>query len=244
VFALNDVFDRHIDAEALRVGKGPLERYDIDFTRERHPLARGHVPFPLAIAWVSLLAAVATACSWLLSPYSMTFFLVAAAFQAVYCALRRVTPLKTLVEGSMVGLGSLAGWAAVAPLRWAAVWPFLFLTAWEIGGRNMSNDMADLRYDSAVGVRTVATVHGPGTAARVIFVVMLVDVALSLTLPVSWIGRGLAAAGGIWAMLLPGIRLLRDPTPSQAASYFNHASLYPVIAMAAVLIAIATGWLW
>ena len=94
------------------------------------------------------------------------FFAAAAATQVVYCALRSVTCWKTVLSGVMVGFGGLAGWAAVAPLRLSALSLFAFLAFWEIGGRNIVNDLSDLDSDERVGIRTVASVRGEAAAAR------------------------------------------------------------------------------
>ena len=81
---------------------------------------------------LSVVAVVGTA---LLSPLALLFFAAAVATQVVYCALRSVTYWKTVLSGVMVGFGGLAGWVAVAPLRWSALSLFVFLACWEVGGR-------------------------------------------------------------------------------------------------------------
>ena len=102
----------------------------------------------------------------LLNPLSLLFFAAAVATQVVYCALRSVTYWKTVLSGVMVGFGGVAGWVAVAPLRWSALAVFVFLACWEIGGRNIVNDLSDLESDARVGIRTVASVRGEAAAAR------------------------------------------------------------------------------
>jgi len=136
----------------------------------------------------------------------------------------------------MVAVGSLAGWVAVAPLGPRALWPFLFLAAWEID-RNLTNDLADIESDSRVGLATVAHLYGPRVSARAIFGMMLATVAFAGLLPMPWPARALAVAGGIWSMVLPAGRLLRRPTPAMAAAHFNHVSVYPVIVVVALLLA-------
>jgi len=236
VFSLNDLLDYRADAQSLRAGKGDMQGFDIDVAFERHPLAAGHVSLALAVTWETFLCLVFAVSAWLLSPLCVTLFAAAVALQVVYCLLRRLTWLKTVISGVMVGVGSLAGWVAVAPLDVRAVWPFLFLSAWETGGRNMSNDFADVDTDSRVGLATVATLYGPQVAARAIFGVMLAIVALAALLPMPLVGRLLAVAGAAWFLVLPGWRLLRRPTPAMSAAYFNRASLYPIVALAALLV--------
>ena len=165
VFSLNDVLDRRVDADALRAGKGDVIGYDIDTAFERHPLARGDISFAWSLMWVGSLGVVSAVCAYLLAPVCLGLFVVAVALEVVYCSLRQVTWLKTIVSGLMVGVGGLAGWAAVAPITGRAVPFFCFLALWEIGGRNLPNDLSDIVADSAVGIRTVATTFGSRASA-------------------------------------------------------------------------------
>ena len=236
VYSLNDVLDYRADAESLRAGKGDVTGFDIDTTFERHPIAHGHVSLSLGVAWVAFLCAVFSVAAWLLSPWCLLLFAGAVGLQVVYCLLRRVTWTKTIISGVMVAVGSLAGWVAVAPLGSRALWPFLFLAAWEID-RNLTNDLADIESDSRVGLATVAHLYGPRVSARAIFGMMLATVVLAALLPMPWPARALAVAGGIWSMVLPAGRLLRRPTPAMAAAHFNHVSVYPVIVVVALLLA-------
>ena len=236
VYSLNDVLDYRADAESLRAGKGDVTGFDIDTTFERHPIAHGHVSLSLGVAWVAFLCAVFSVAAWLLSPWCLLLFAGAVGLQVVYCLLRRVTWTKTIISGVMVAVGSLAGWVAVAPLGPRALWPFLFLAAWEID-RNLTNDLADIESDSRVGLATVAHLYGPRVSARAIFGMMLATVAFAGLLPMPWPARALAVAGGIWSMVLPAGRLLRRPTPAMAAAHFNHVSVYPVIVVVALLLA-------
>jgi 4-hydroxybenzoate polyprenyltransferase len=235
VYSLNDVLDYRADAESLKAGKGDVQGFDIDTAFERHPIAHGHVSLSLGIAWVTFLCAVFSVSAWLLSPLCLLFFGVAVGLQVVYCLLRRVTWTKTIISGVMVGIGSLAGWVAVAPLSARALWPFLFLAAWETD-RNLTNDLADIESDSRVGLATVAHLFGPRTSARAVFGVMVATVVFAGLLPMPWPARALAVAGAVWSMIWPAWRLLRRPTPALAATHFNHVSVYPVIVVVALLL--------
>jgi 4-hydroxybenzoate polyprenyltransferase len=235
VYSLNDVLDYRADAESLKAGKGDVQGFDIDTAFERHPIAHGHVSLSLGIAWVTFLCAVFSVSAWLLSPLCLLFFGVAVGLQVVYCLLRRVTWTKTIISGVMVGIGSLAGWVAVAPLSARALWPFLFLAAWETD-RNLTNDLADIESDSRVGLATVAHLFGPRTSARAVFGVMVATVVFAGLLPMPWPARALAVAGAVWSMIWPAWRLLRRPTPALAAAHFNHVSVYPVIVVVALLL--------
>ena len=238
VFSLNDVLDRRVDAAALRAGKAVVDGYDLDAAFIRHPLAQGVLSLRFSLAWVAGLALIAAVGAWLLGPLCLALFAAAVALEVVYCGLRSVTWAKTIVSGVMVGLGGLAGWAAVAPPRWSALPVFAFLALWEIGCRNLANDLADLGPDLAVGIRSVATTFGPVIAARATLVV-----AVAVLLSVPFLGLGtvaltLALVSGAALVAWPAAVLVRRPTSARAGWYFNRASLYPV----AILLAAVGAW--
>ena len=238
VFSLNDVLDRRVDAAALRAGKAVVDGYDLDAAFIRHPLAQGVLSLRFSLAWVAGLALIAAVGAWLLGPLCLALFAAAVALEVVYCGLRSVTWAKTIVSGVMVGLGGLAGWAAVAPPRWSALSVFAFLALWEVGCRNLANDLADLGPDLAVGIRSVATTFGPVIAARATLVV-----AVAVLLSVPFLGLGtvaltLALVSGAALVAWPAAVLVRRPTSARAGWYFNRASLYPV----AILLAAVGAW--
>lgn len=239
VFSLNDVLDRRVDARALRAGKEKAEGYDLDVAFLRHPLAAGRLSLRASLVWVLGLGAVAAVGAFVLSPLCLVLFAAAAALEVLYCALRSVTWAKTFVSGAMVGVGGLAGWAAVGPLEARAWAVFAFLALWEVGGRNLSNDLADLGPDSAVGLKTVATTFGPRASARANLVVAALTVAAALTLAPGAAAFVLTLAAGLWLVGVPAARLAGEPTSARAAWYFNRASLYPVAVLLAVLIGFA-----
>jgi len=238
VFSLNDVFDVKADAAALEVGKAVVDGYDIDTVFLRHPLARGDLSKATSVAWVVGLGVVSAVCAYLLAPLCLGLFAAAVVLEAVYCSLRSTTWLKTVVSGLMVGVGGLAGWAAVAPLSTSAVPFFVFLALWEIGGRNLPNDLADLTADAAIGLTTVATVFGTRVSAiATMWVTAATMIALAFLGQPFWVALATIALG-VWAMGLPAIELVRTPTSAQAGRYFNRASLLPALAFAAVLVGI------
>ena len=239
VFSLNDVLDRKVDARSLRAGKDLVEGYDIDTAFERHPLARGDLSLGFSLAWVLVLAAIAAVGAWLLAPICLAFFAGAVALEIAYCALRSLTWLKTIVSGAMVGLGGLAGWAAVAPLGWRALSFFVFLALWEIGGRNIANDLADVESDGRVGIRTVATTYGNAAAAWATAIVGAATVAWLPLVGLPALALAVSLVLGVWFILRPALFLVRTPTSAQAGSYFNHASLLPALVLLAELAALA-----
>ena len=241
LYALNDLLDRKVDARSLVAGKSAVPEHDLDTTFVRHPLARGILSLRVSVAWVAGLAVVAVVGTAVLSPLALLFFAAAAATQVVYCALRCVTYWKTVLSGVMVGFGGLAGWAAVAPLRPGALSLFVFLACWEIGGRNIVNDLSDLDSDSRVGIRTVASVRGEAAAARAAAAVAAACLVSTALLPMPPTSVLLALALGTWSLGRPAVKLVRRPTPAEAASYFNHGSLYPDLVLLAALVGLALG---
>ena len=235
-FSLNDVLDRRTDAASLRAGKARPERFDIDTAFSRHPLAAGKLTMPVSVAWVAGLTLVASVGCLLLSPLCLLFFLLGAGLDFVYSALRTTTWLKTVVTGVMVGCGGVAGWVAVAPLGRGVLPVFVFLALWEIGGRNLANDLSDVASDASVGVRTVATTFGMRAAARANLVVGGGMVASVAWLQMPLVAVLAALACGVWLVVRPGVALARRPSTALAARSFNHARVYPV---AVLLIAVA-----
>lgn len=241
VFSLNDVLDRRVDARALAVGKAEAGGFDVDTAFTRHPLARGDLTFRTSVAWVISLAVVSAVCAYLLAPVCLMYFALAVALEVIYCALRSVTWTKTIISGVMVAVGGLAGWAAVAPVTRAALPFFAFLALWEIAGRNLPNDLADLGPDSLTGLRTVATVFGPRVSAVATLVGAVATVAVLAMIAVPVPVRLAFVASGAMFMVIPAIILVRRPTSAQAGSYFNVACLLPAAVFALSFLALMAG---
>jgi 4-hydroxybenzoate polyprenyltransferase len=238
VFSLNDVLDVRVDSAALAAGKGEFNGYDIDAAFLRHPLARGDLSRSFSVAWVAGLGMVSAVFAYLLAPVCLALFAAAVALEVLYCSLRSVTWLKAVISGLMVGVGGLAGWAAVAPLSAAAIPFFAFLAFWEIGGRNLPNDLADLIPDTAVGLTTVATIFGAGISARATaWMTAATLVALLLLGQPLWVSAA-SLAFGVWAMGVPVWGLVRNPSSAQAGRYFNRASLLPALVFAVALVGV------
>lgn len=238
VFSLNDVLDRRVDARALAAGKAEFEGFDLDTAFLRHPLARGDLSLRWALGWVGSLALVSAISAYLLAPACLALFALAVLLEVAYCSLRSVTWTKTFVSGLMVGVGGLAGWVAVAPLRADAIWFFAFLALWEIAGRNLPNDLADLEADSRTGIRTVATTFGPGVSAKATLVGAVATIASVVLLPAPVVAVLACVVLGAWAMGAPAVALARAPTSAQAAAYFNRASLLPALMLPVVIVGV------
>ncbi len=240
VFALNDLMDVDLDRARFEHLRG-FQGFDIDSAMARHPLAQGQLGFNLGLVWVGGLALLGLAVAYVLSPIAALLFVTAAVLEIGYCKLARVTELKYLVTGLMVGCGTLAGWAAVSvDLRAAEIAVlFVWMFAWEIGGRNIVNDFADVEEDVRLGIRSVAVVHGPEFASRLTFFFLLATAASSLALqPLAHLGLSYLAFAtvlGGYLLILPGLRLWRHPEPENAMALFNRASFYPPLMVAGLL---------
>ncbi|TDC59935.1 UbiA family prenyltransferase, partial [Streptomyces hainanensis] len=161
-----------------------------------------------------------------------------------YCALAAVTPWKALLSGAMIGLSAPAGWFALTP---RADWPllallFLWLAAWEIGGRNIPNDLADREEDARLGLRTVPVVYGERASVALVEGCLLLTVLAGAALmvaaratvgPVGLVGALLA---GALCLLRPAVRLRRHPGQDTALALFAGASVYPAAVLAAFLL--------
>ena len=110
VYSLNDVLDHRVDRESLKYGKSERDVNDIGVAVRKHPLAWGDVSLKASLAWIASLGLLSAAIALLLSPACLLAFAGCVALEAFYCALRRITWMKTFVSGAMVGLGGLAGW--------------------------------------------------------------------------------------------------------------------------------------
>ncbi|MFW6691883.1 UbiA family prenyltransferase [Streptomyces sp. MAR4 CNX-425] len=240
VFAANDLFDARLDrrsAAMAQTRRGP----DLDSAGGRHPLAQGRLRVAAGVAWVLVLGAVALGVAVALSPVCAALFGCAALLQAVYCRLATVTAYKCLLSGVMVAIGACAGWFAFAdavdPLRLGLL--ALWMAAWEIGGRNIPNDLADVDEDTPLGIRTVPIVHGPRTAARLAAALLAVAAAAACALAVAaWpsygaVGLAAVALTAVPTALVPAARLLRRPDAATALGAFNRASFHPVGVLAA-----------
>jgi 4-hydroxybenzoate polyprenyltransferase len=143
----------------------------------------------------------------------------------------------------MVALGALAGWFAVAEkIEWLPMALFfVWIVSWEIGGRNIVNDWADVEEDKHLGVKTIPLVYGYKAAGWLTIVSLAIAVGLSLLIApfvalniVYLIGCSIA---GIVLLMKPSLDLAKDPSPGNALSLFNKASLYPLIMLSAAVIA-------
>jgi 4-hydroxybenzoate polyprenyltransferase len=248
VFAVNDILDAPLDRRRFAHIRH-YEGVDLDSVGGRHPLAQGRLSLVMALAWVVGLSTLALVIAALLNWVCVALFITAALLQVAYCRLATVTPYKFLISGVMVAVGAAAGWFAVSttvdPLRLGLF--ALWMAAWEIGGRNIPNDLADVDEDAHLGVRTVPVVFGPRASAVVAFGFLLTASAAGCALAyAAWPSFGLIGlTGAVLAsgltLLRPGIALLRRPEPAVALTAFNQAAFHPVCVLAAFTVALGIG---
>ncbi|MEU9236148.1 UbiA prenyltransferase family protein [Streptomyces subrutilus] len=249
VFAVNDLLDARLDQRRfrnLRSHQGP----DLDAAGGRHPLAQGRLTQRAAVLWVVGLALMAAGICALFSWASLLLFLIAVVLEIVYCKLATVTAFKTVISGVMVAVGAMVGWFAlnqtieIVTLILLAVW----LAAWEIGGRNIPNDLADLDEDVHLGLATVPVRCGARTSARLSCAALVAAACAYIALmctafpPSTAIGAiclilAVLAAG--YSLILPGRALLRSPDGSTALATFNRTSLHPALALGVVIVGLS-----
>ena len=241
VFSLNDFLDVELDKKRFANLRNDMG-FDIDSAFMRHPLAQGYLNHKVAILWTLSLGIVALILAYLLNPICSLLFILSVSLEIVYCKLAKVTHWKFLVSGIMVSLGAVAGWFAVAEkinLIPIAVF-FLWISAWEIGGRNIVNDWSDVEEDQHLGIKTVPLIYGYKKSAWLTLIWLIIAVVSSLLLAL-WTSLNVvyvigSAAAGIILLIKPAIDLLKKPEPQVALILFNKASLYPFVMLTVVMI--------
>jgi 4-hydroxybenzoate polyprenyltransferase len=236
VFALNDVMDCGVDCEKMARLGGKRECFDLDSVGQRHPLAQGAIPFSAGVGWVAAWGAVALALSWTLSPVCCFLMAGAALLEIGYCLLLRVTHWKAGLSGAMVTVGGMAGIYAVtsSPNPVLVILFGLWAFAWEVGCRNIPNDWSDLDEDTHMGIQTVPVRLGRTRAARLSFALMCIVLVSALAFPLVSAVRHPAVyitgalACGVFLLLIPALRWLRDQSLPSSLAFFNRACFYPL----------------
>ncbi|GAA2097524.1 hypothetical protein GCM10009801_67970 [Streptomyces albiaxialis] len=239
-FALNDLLDapldrrRRDDAEpGSGSGSGQEQGWDLE-RAGLHPLAGGRLSLRAGVWWAGGLGAVATAGLAVLSLTALALFVAGVLLEAAYCALARRSPYKVFLSGVLVVCGAVAGWFVFTDTVDARLGLFaLWMATWEMGGRNVPNDLADVDEDTRLGITTLPTVHGPRRSAVFAFCCLLVAavscVALALAARPAFgtVGVAVAAMSALLLLVAPGVRMLRDPSGATALTLFNCASFQP-----------------
>ncbi len=245
VFALNDLIDLRVDREKLGGYSGKRECFDIDSVGLRHPLAQNCVSYRAALGWVIFWSVLALVFAFLLNPICAVLMAAAAGLEAGYCKLLRVTHWKTILSGLMVAVGGMAGVFAVTtapPAAFVALFG-LWAFTWEVGCRNIPNDWSDVDEDKALRIRTMPVRFGRLVTSRISFALAMLTIVTSLAFPLvipmqfGWIFQIGALAAGVWFLVVPGVRWLRDQQTKAGMLFFNRACFYPlaVFAVAGIL---------
>jgi 4-hydroxybenzoate polyprenyltransferase len=236
VYALNDIVDYRTDMEKISQAGFARDVAYLDAALVRHPLARGLLRLPAAVAWAGGWALVSLIAAYLLNPVCAFILIGGCLLETVYCLLLRVSQLRALVSGVVKTLGGLAAVFAVDPSPEPSflLLLFLWLFFWEIGGQNVPADWHDIEEDAALAAKTVPVVYGPRGASIIVLVTLTVSVVLSgfflglapAGLPVFLLITALAA--GAFFLLWPAVRLFRSRDRKEATVLFNRASYYPL----------------
>ena len=246
IYALNDLVDIRIDKEKISLGGYHETETDLDGILIRHPLAKGVVAYSAGLTWAVLWAVVAMAGAYWLNPICLFMFLTGALLEAVYCKLFQVTPLRTVVNGIVKSIGSLAAVVAVAPqppLFFLGLL-FLWIFFWEIGGQNIPNDWTDIEEDRLFNARTVPLSLGPHRAGLTIMgclvTAFFLHMALLWTSPLAFnvVLMLIAVTANYFLLLQPGLLLVSRKSRQRAMALFNRASYYPLVTLLLVLAAI------
>ncbi len=230
--AVNDWFDRHVDA----------------VNEPQRPIPSGRLPgrwgLWIAIAWTLLSLGV----GWALGPWGFAATAVGVALAWAYSA----PPLRLKRDGWLGNAAcalcyeTLPWITAAAVLSGGAPDPRVVLVALLYGagahGIMTLNDFKSVEGDLRFGIRSLPVQLGPDRAARLACVVMAVPQAVVVALLIAWgapfaaaaIGASLAAQGACMA------RMLRDPRG--LAPWYNATgiSLY-VLGMMASAVALRGG---
>jgi 4-hydroxybenzoate polyprenyltransferase len=246
VYALNDLVDLRTDRERVQIDSFSKaeKQMDLDGILTRHPLAKGLLNFRAGLVWACVWALVAAAGAYWLNPMCLVFFVAGGLLEILYCKLWRITPLRTLINGLVKTLGSIAAVFAVQPSPSAGfvLVLLLWLFFWEIGGQNIPNDWADIQEDRQLRARTIPLYFGLQRAGVLsIFTLVatfLLHLLLLWTSPLAFppVFMLAAVALNIFLLFMPALQMVKHQDPALAMALFNKASYYPLATLALVLV--------
>jgi len=244
VYALNDVVDYRVDREKIRHGGFQDSENYLDGVMVRHPMAQGVLSFREGLIWASAWGFLALAGAYILNPVCALIFLIAAALEAIYCLLWRVSHYRTLVSGAVKTSGAMAAVFAVDPNPSPLFLLILFLCLffWEIGGQNIPADWTDIEEDRQLNARTIPVRFGLERANLIILVSIILALILNMILfLVSQVRFELpfilaALCLGLYLLLAPALKLFKTRARPDAMALFNKASHYPAVLLVVVAI--------
>lgn len=236
VYALNDVVDYGTDKEKMTQGLYSNSKEYLDGVLVRHPLAQGILSFQQGLLWVVLWSFVALVGAYLLNPVCMYIFIGGCILEGIYCKLWQVSPMRTLVNGIVKTLGSIAAIYAVnpSPSFLLLTMVFLWIFCWEIGGQNIPADWADIEEDSRLNAKTIPVVFGPAKAGTLLLVLLIISFFLNiLVFKASEVSFGVwsyifVIAVNIYLLLLPAYHLYKTMDRADVMVLFNKASHLPL----------------
>ena len=247
VYALNDLIDYRVDRQKAQISGGLRESDNyLDAVMIRHPMAQGLLSITEGLLWTVGWSVVALVGAYLLNPICVLIFLAGCLLEAVYCGMLRISPLRTIISGSVKTSGAVAAVFAVdpSPSLGFVLMLFLWLFFWEIGGQNIPNDWADVEEDRSLQAQTVPVKFGPARAARMAVVALV----LALAAKTAMIFQSGIAAKGLfvlvslplagWLMMPSALRLLQNLSRIDAMKLFNRASYYPPMMLSLVVIVV------
>lgn len=236
IFGINDVIDRRVNTERMQRFRRELSQFDIDALGCRHPIAKGKLRFRKALLWVLFWSLLSLSLAFVLNPLCSLILLVAVSLEVCYCKLLTKTHWKALLSGGMVGIGALAGIYAYknAPSLAYVFSFFIWTFSWEVGGRNITGDWADIEEDVHLGIRTIPIRYGKLPSSQIAFALMILTVLTSLSFPFLGVIKypliydaGALIAGGFF-LILPGWRWVKSQRMESAMVVFNRACVYPL----------------
>jgi 4-hydroxybenzoate polyprenyltransferase len=241
-FAINDYMDMEVDKKRLNYLKKD-NKFDIDRAFIAYPLAQGYITEDMALIWILSLFTIATIFAYLLNPISAILYIVAIILEILYCRLLMVSPLKVVISGAMVSFGVLAGWFATSNSfnPDAILILFIWIFFWEIGGRNIPNDMLDVEEDKLLNIKTVPLIYGMKFTKIVIFTSAILtsglSVAIAYPLGLNRIYIIGAVILSIYFLIIPAIKLFFNSDKlEEARIVFNKGSFYPLFILIALVL--------
>jgi len=236
VYALNDLVDFRVDRNSMQGPAVGESTRDLDSIFVRHPLAQGLISYREALIWALFWAALAMTGAYWLNPFCLVIFLLGATLEIAYCALLKITWLRSVVSGFVKTSGPVAAVFAVTPHPPALFLACLFLWFffWEIGGQNIPNDLTDVESDRKLQAKTIPVRFGVPASIRIIVLSLVLactfSIALCFLLPETsgWIYPSGLVLAGIYYLFLPAMGLLKVQSKEKAFALFNRASYYPL----------------
>ncbi len=239
--ATNDFFDYEIDKERLEKLR-TVQGFDMGQIFIRQPLARGIIGRRTAIIWILSLSTISLIFAYLIKPSLLVISIVIGLLVVTYSYMSRLSILKIFLIGTLVSLGAAAGWLAVSNHNNFLLAFVLWMFFWEIGGRNIPNDLADIEEDRSLKLKTIPVIFGEKKASQICFSCLLatffISVVFAVILDINQFFVISVSLVGFFMLVLPAYKLLRKPEPKVSLQLFNSAVFYPITVLVFLLASI------